>query len=81
MCSSILPDDDCVKSPSSTVITTNTAFSDLGEDALQHQHRIGPTPELCTTNELVETVDDFVAVQSLLVQQRSTSLNTQPVFH
>jgi hypothetical protein len=35
--------------------------------------------ELRTTNELVETVDDFVAVQSPLVQQRSTSLNTWPV--
>lgn len=36
-------------------------------------------PEFCTTKKLVETVDDFVAAQSLLVQQRSTSLNTHPV--
>jgi len=35
----------------------------------------------CTTNELVGTVDDFVAVLSLLVQQRSTGLNTQPASH
>jgi hypothetical protein len=34
-----------------------------------------------TTKELVETEDDFVATQSLLVQQRSTSLNTWPVIH
>jgi hypothetical protein len=38
-------------------------------------------PEFRTTKELVETVDDFVAAQSLLVQQCSTSLNTQPVSH
>lgn len=37
--------------------------------------------ELCATKYLVGTVDDFVAVQSLLVQQRSTSLNTPRVSH
>jgi hypothetical protein len=37
--------------------------------------------QLCTTNKLVETVDDFVAVQSLLLQQGSTSLNTSRVSH
>jgi hypothetical protein len=34
-----------------------------------------------TTKQLVETVDDFVAVQSLLLQQGSTSLNTSRVSH
>src|ERR1017187_7220041 len=42
---------------------------------------LSPVPEPRTTKKLVETVDDFVAAQSLLVQQRSTSLNTQPVSH
>jgi hypothetical protein len=37
--------------------------------------------ELRTTKELVETVDDFVAVQSLLVQQRSTGLNKPRASH
>src|ERR1022692_3866378 len=42
---------------------------------------LSPTPELRTTKELVETIDDFVAVQSLLVQQLSTSINTRFVIH
>jgi hypothetical protein len=35
----------------------------------------------CTTNKLVETVDDFVAVQSLLLQHGSTGFNTPRVTH
>jgi hypothetical protein len=37
--------------------------------------------KLAATNQLVETVDNFVAVQSLLLQQGSTSLNTPRVSH
>jgi hypothetical protein len=45
------------------------------------KRRITEPLELCTTKKLVETVDDFVAVQSLLLQHGSTSLNTLRVSH
>jgi hypothetical protein len=45
------------------------------------KRRITERWSFCVTKKLVETVDDFVAVQSLLLQHGSTSLNTPRVSH